>query len=87
MELPNRLKGVSVSRNGDQWQPFDFDPEDALSLMTLWTQQQKRNTNAGTWRMLLSAENSKPKHDKENNDNVTAGSIIEIDLTSPQSQK
>lgn len=76
-----------MSRTGDQWQPFDFDRDDVMSLMTLWTEQQKCNTNAATWRMLLSVENCNPKHDKENNDNVTAGSIIEIDLTSPQAQK
>ncbi|KAH8417726.1 hypothetical protein KR222_004837 [Zaprionus bogoriensis] len=83
--LPERIRGVTASHSGDQWRPFDFERDELKGLIALWTQLQARNTHAEQWRLLLSA-GSAPS-DKENEPNVTASSIIEIDLTSPPSHK
>ncbi|KAM8705136.1 hypothetical protein ACLKA7_009576 [Drosophila subpalustris] len=82
-ELPVRMKGVSVSHSGDEWLPFDVSASDLKGLSTIWNRLNIPSENVNKWRQLLSASN--PQSDKEN---ITiAASIIEIDLTSPVSQK
>ncbi|XP_034486150.1 kinetochore protein Spc25 isoform X2 [Drosophila innubila] len=84
-ELPARIKGVSVSQSGTRWMPFDVAASDLEGLSTMWDRLQIPSANADKWRQLMSVDN--PQNDKENNYTTAATSIIEIDLTSPVSQK
>ncbi|KAH8310771.1 hypothetical protein KR044_002986 [Drosophila immigrans] len=82
-ELPSRIKGVSVSAGRDEWFPFDIAVGDLKGLSVLRNQFQYNSVHADKWQQLMQVGN--PQNQAINN--VTASSIIEIDLTSPQSQR
>ncbi|XP_030559190.1 kinetochore protein Spc25 isoform X1 [Drosophila novamexicana] len=86
--LPERVKGVAVSPDDGQWIPFDFDAHDRQGLAALWAQVNRSSRNTNNWRQLLSVGNSSmPAPNGKENANVSMTSVIEIDLTSPPSQK
>ncbi|XP_062125532.1 kinetochore protein Spc25 [Drosophila sulfurigaster albostrigata] len=84
-ELPTKIKGVTVSGTGDQWLPFDVSTSDLKGLSMLGNRIQCNSLYADKWNQLLQVGN--PDSGPQRNLNVTASSIVEIDLTSPQSQR
>ncbi|XP_051862580.1 kinetochore protein Spc25 [Drosophila albomicans] len=84
-ELPTKIKGVTVSCTGDQWLPFDVSTSDLKGLSILWNRIQCNSPYVDKWNQLLQVGN--PESERQENLNVTASSIVQIDLTSPQSHR
>jgi len=82
--LPTRIKGVSISRTDDHAVAFNISSSDLKGLSTIWNRLQIPSSNTNKWTHLLSGVN--PHRDQEKV-NISASSIIEIDLTSPLSNK
>ncbi|KAH8359778.1 hypothetical protein KR093_008875 [Drosophila rubida] len=84
-ELPARVKGVTVSSSGEEWLPFDVATSDLKGLSLLRNRLQGNSVHADKWQQLMAVDN--PQSEQRRNVNVTASSVIEIDLTSPQSHR